>query len=268
MRTLNISQMTAPQIQILTGCTPQIIERLMAFCMTSMRRRLGRPVTHWIDVQFRITLMKLRHNLTYRAIESITGIDAVTASRIVRRVLGLLSPATMPTADPPIFLVVDATISRVGTTLPRFYSGYKHHRGLKTQIVCDEKRFIRHVSPPQPASVHDKKLWDEQCHHLAQMKPVFVLADKGYAGAILTKAVLRPLKRNESAYRNNPARAKQENRIVSALRVRIEHVIGSLKRFKILAERFPLALACYSGCMHAIALIHNLQLEIKLAGEL
>ena len=204
--------------------------------MTSMRRRLGRPVTHPIDVQLRITLMKLRHNVTYRAIEAITGMDAVTASRIVRRVLRLLSLGTMPMADPPIFLVVDATISRIGTTLPRFYSGYKHHRGLKTQTVCDEKRFIRHLSPPRPASVHDKTLWDEQRQHLTPLKHVFVLGDKGYAGAILDKAVLRPLKKNETAYRNNPAGAKQENRIVSALRVRIEHVIGSLKRFKILAE--------------------------------
>lgn len=96
-----------------------------------------------------------------------------------------------------------------------------------------------------------------------------MLADKAYAGAKLENEWLfRPIRRNEQAYKMDRISAKAANRKLSKRRVRIEHVMASLKRYRILRDRFPLALHLYTPCMHAIALIHNLEIELKTVMEL
>jgi hypothetical protein len=50
----------------------------------------GRPCRYALDAQVLVLLVKLRLDLPYRTLEAISGIDAVTASRMVRRMLGRL----------------------------------------------------------------------------------------------------------------------------------------------------------------------------------
>lgn len=221
----------------------------------------GRPCRYALDVQVLVLLVKLRLDLPYRALEAISGIDAVTASRMVRRLLGRIRevvPARQP--GPGEFYLVDTTTVRVRARQDRYYSGYKHHRGVKTQVLADEMMVIHHLSSAWPASVHDKTICDRT---LERVKPLLrrpVLADKAYAGTHLEgHGLIRPVKHNEWGYRAEPEQAKAFNRELSRRRVRIEHVMASLKRFRILGGRFSLALECYPAVMRAAALIHNLE---------
>ena len=267
MRSLNLDHLTDRQKLTLTGCSAAVFDQLKTILLNHACRS-GRPPRYPLSQQLCLTLFKLHNNLSYRVTEAIKGIDAVTASRIVNCVTTCLERAAVKDRSRPIFLVVDATVTQCGAKHPRFTSGHKHYKGVKTRVVCDEARIIRHVSQPGPATVHDKTIWDHERQNILAIKAPFIVADKAYAGACAKQAVIRPSKRNETAYRSDPDRAKHENRLISALRVRIEHVIGSLKRYKILAERFPLALHRFHACMLAVALIHNMQMDSKVSPEL
>ena len=247
-----------------TGCAPGIFARLLEPCGRH-QRRLGRPQRYPAWVELLVTLMKLRRDLPYRFIETLTGIDAVTASRMVRRTLARLSDVTQPAPwPPPRHFIVDTTTCRVGTSKRSFWSGHKHHAGLKAQVLCDERRRIHHVSAAWPAGQHDKTIWNCTLGEIGNWLDRPVLADKAYAGARLERVLLfRPVKRQERAYRENREKVKATNRERAQRRVRIEHVMASLKRFRVLRDRFPLALRLLSPCLHVIALIHNLELMAR-----
>lgn len=251
------------QATSLTGCTKRVVRHLMQCCERPIQ--LGRPFGYSLHTELVITLIKLRTNLSYRAIEVITGIDSVTASRMVRRILACLriQPLLLHTR-PCRYLIVDATHTRIGSSNIRYYSGYKHYRSVKTQVVCDDQKRIHAISYACAGSVHDKALWNRTAKRIVEGNHVPILADKAYAGADYEGTLLvRPAKRNENTYRKHRKRAKDNNRKLSALRVKVEHVIASLKRFKIVRERFPLALSLFHSCMWAAAVIHNMELKLK-----
>lgn len=240
------------------GASERVLDRLTAACRRPVSGP-GRPCRYPLEVQ--VLLVKLRLDLPYRAVEAISGIDAVAASRMVRRMLGRLREvALMAQAREKGFYLVDTTTVRIRTSQVRYYTGYKHYRGIKTQVLADTQRIIHHLSPAYPAKVHDKVIWDRS---LSQVQPRLnrpVLADKGYVGAKLEgKGLIRPLRRNEWAYRSPPEEAKAFNREVCRHRVRIEHIMASLKRYRILGGRFSLALEWYPVVMKAVVLIHNLE---------
>ena len=155
MHTLNLDHLTDHQTRTLTGCSNAVLLKLKTKMREQYALRPGRPLKHSIEQRLYLTLFKPLTNLPYRAIEAITGIDAVTASRIVKSVVACQAGATLIEQDRPIFLIVDATVTRGGTRQPRYYSGHKHYKGVKMQVVWDQRQIIRHISQPWPASVHD-----------------------------------------------------------------------------------------------------------------
>jgi hypothetical protein len=120
-------------------------------------RRIGRwvagtfaPFKHSVLVMLALSLMKLRLNLTLRALEALTGIDSVTVSRCVNRVLAALG--TLPLAGKAAggLLLVDPTSVRVATTQENAYCGYKHHRCAKVQVIASAGGQVVAVSPAAP----------------------------------------------------------------------------------------------------------------------
>ena len=71
-----------------------------------------------------LVMMKLRHNLTGRALEALAGINAVTLSRYVRRVTALLGTLPLCMRQPRGFLLVDTTSVRAGGTDHHSFSGH------------------------------------------------------------------------------------------------------------------------------------------------
>ena len=82
---------------------------------------------------------------------------------------------------------------------------------------------------------HDFRLFKESCVHV---RPEILLeADTGYQGLDQLHAnFLLPKKSSK----NHPLTKQQrrENRKISSERISIEHVIGFIKRFRILSERY------------------------------
>jgi hypothetical protein len=225
-------------------------------------QRRGRPFQHSIAVMTTLALMKLRTNLTVRSMEALTGVDAVTVSRCVNRVvavLGLLALAGKASGQ----LIVDTTSIRVASSSRKSYSGHKHQRCAKTQVLVRDDGQVVHVGETFEGSVHDKTIWNKEAKALKPLFDQLVLADKAYAGAAgEAQYLLRPIKRGESAYKEDKEKAKEFNRGLSKIRVRVEHVFARLKTWKTLSGLFVYKWSRLAEMVRAIAVVHNLNREI------
>ncbi len=142
-------------VKQLTGCRATALRRLAAAIAPAFKTTgRGRPLRHDAFTAVCITLVKWRNNLSLRAIEALTGIDATTASRYVIRVSNALCEMALAGTSPQSTLIVDSTSARVASTEPRAYSGYKHHRCSKVQVVTRKDGRIVDVSQSYPGAVH------------------------------------------------------------------------------------------------------------------
>lgn len=107
---------------------------------------------------------------------------------------------------------------------------------------------------------HDFKLFKQSC---TRVHPhTMVLADLGYLGLERLHAhSLLPTK----ATKHHPlsCEEKRANRTLARLRLRIERVIGRLKVFRILAERYRGRRKRFGLRFNLIAGIHNLELALN-----
>jgi hypothetical protein len=159
-----------------------------------------------------------------------------------------------------------------------YYSGKKKAFTLKTQLVTDGEHHIKAISVAVPGAMHDKKLCDE-------VKTVERLpdgceadADKGYQG--LAQRVSLVTVRNIETGEEQPVprltvktpvkkpkgqeltdEQKAFNRQLGAIRVRVEHCIGWVKNWAIIATRFRCAHSIYTLIMQVVCGLVNWQTQ-------
>lgn len=126
-------------------------------------------------------------------------------------------------------LIVDATEQRTERRKTGCgYSGKKKAYTVKAQVVVDKNGNIVHFSGPSPGNVHDKRLFDES----GVILPDNALGDLGYLGVPIRlpskSSKLRPLTEAQ----------KEENKRHAERRIVVEHVFASLKKYRILSDRF------------------------------
>jgi hypothetical protein len=113
----------------------------------------------------------------------------------------------------------------------RYYSGKKKAHTRKNIIMTDDNKRILLVSPTKPGRRHDKRLSDRisLIEHIP--KGVGIWTDSGFQGIEKHHSNAYVAKRGR---KNRPLtdEEKQENRIISSLRVGVEHAIGGMKRFR------------------------------------
>jgi len=178
-------------------------------------------------------------------------------------------------------VLIDATEQRVSrpgddATQRRYYSGKKKQHTLKTQIVTDGAHHILAISAAVPGATHDRPLCDA-LHTLDRLPAgVTALADKGYQGLaaqVEAVALCEVATREERAQPRLTARTphkkprggeltdeqRQDNRALGAVRIRVEHCLGWLKHWAILATRFRCAHTLYTAVMLLICGLVNAQ---------
>lgn len=160
----------------------------------------------------------------------------------------------------------------------KHYSGKQKAFTLKTEFVTDGEHHILAISEAVPGATHDKKLSDKvrTLDHLPDGCEVD--ADKGYQG--LDKQVTHVTVRNAETeeeqqvprlYVKTPFKkpkggelteAQEEfNRLLGAVRVRVEHCIGWVKNWAIIATRFRCAHSIYTLIMQVVCGFVNMQTE-------
>lgn len=113
----------------------------------------------------------------------------------------------------------------------KLYSGKKKRFTRKTIVIADEKKRILILTQTKSGRRHDKRLLDKSGLPRVIPDSVAVFADTGFQGMERDHPnTLIPKK----ASKNHPFTEadKQNNRIISGLRIVAEHAIGGMKRFK------------------------------------
>jgi len=158
----------------------------------------------------------------------------------------------------------------------KYYSGKKKAFTLKTEFVTDGEHHILAISEAMPGATHDKKLSDGVKTVERLPDGCEVDADKGYQG--LDKQVTLVTVRNaetgeeqqvprlqvKTPFKKPKGKAltdEQEafNRQLSAIRIRVEHCIGWVKNWDIIATRFRCAHSIYTLIMQVVCGFVNLQ---------
>lgn len=120
---------------------------------------------------------------------------------------------------------------------------------------------ILYLSPTYPGSVHDKTICREE--ELAFEKEVSVFTDLGFqAYTSATARIIMPHKKKKS----QPLSQKQKdnNLWISKIRVRIEHVLASVKSYRIVSDVFRCRLYGKEDRVMLIACaLHNLKVKSK-----
>ena len=140
-----------------------------------------------------------------------------------------------------------------------YYSGKKKKHTIKTQVVVNKKNSQILAVNFSNGKKHDFKLFKES--KLKINKNTQVLADTGYVG------IEKIIKNSNLPYKNSKKHKltkeeKKRNREISSKRIIVENVIGSVKRFRILSEKYRNRRKRFGLRFSLIAGIYNFELNI------
>jgi hypothetical protein len=159
-----------------------------------------------------------------------------------------------------------------------FFSGKRKQFTRKTQFATDGQYEIKAISVSVPGAKSDLKLSDEVGTMERLPDDCEAQADKGYQGldkrvGLVTiqdvetgeqKQVPRlivktPVKKPKGGELTEPQQAY--NRAIGQVRVRVEHCIGWVKNWAIIATRFRCAHSIYTEVMQVVCGLVNLQTQ-------
>jgi hypothetical protein len=141
-----------------------------------------------------------------------------------------------------------------------FYSGKKKKHTVKNAVICNLVGIILLLSPTVNAKMHDKKMADT----LYTIPEGFNLwQDTGYQGYRPHGVTInQPIKKPRG--KELTQEQKDYNRYISQVRVRVEHVIGSMKRYRIVKDECRLRKNKFvDSILHTCAGMHNFRLATK-----
>ena len=112
----------------------------------------------------------------------------------------------------------------------------KKRHTIKNTVVCDDKKRILVVTKTTKGSQHDKKQFDKSGLGKAIPKNVTLWTDTGYQGLNNNYDLehIQPKKRKKG--KSLTPEEKEENKVISAIRVVNEQAIGGIKRMRSTAD--------------------------------
>lgn len=181
-------------------------------------------------------------------------------------------------------VLIDATEQRVSrpgkdnARRKRYFSGKKKAFTLKTQMVADGDRYFLAISACVPGARHDKKLSDDLQTVARLPDGCEALADKGYQGMAgqVALVIVRNLETGigqlvprltvctpfkKVAGHELTEQQAAFNAQLAAARVRVEHGIGWVKNWAIMANRFRCSHSIYTAIMQTVCGLVNAQIR-------
>ncbi len=115
-----------------------------------------------------------------------------------------------------------------------YYSGKKKQHTVKNNVIIDNDCKIIFLTDTVEGKQHDKKLADEAGYTLPAGR--ILVQDTGFQGFTLDAVlILQPKKKPRG--KTLSALSKASNQWISRLRIRIEHAIGGVKRYRIVKDK-------------------------------
>ena len=142
----------------------------------------------------------------------------------------------------------------------KFYSGKKKRHTVKEQIIVDTKSGTIVATAFTNGKTHDFKLFKNSESHVHPETKI--LGDSGYQGinsehrnSQVPKKATKKIKLTKTE--------KLENRALSSQRVVVENVIGSVKKFKIISQRYRNRRSRFGLRFNLICAIHNMECSVE-----
>lgn len=258
----------------------------------------GRPYEHSLVVRVAMVLTYLRLHVPQAVVALLYGAHQSDVSRELRRTLPLISrvvpvPEVWQLSEDleedvvevlPLEalsdgrVLVDATEQRISRAIDPIrrdahYSGKRKAFTLKTQVVTDGVHHIRAIRVAVAGRIHDKSLADQVDTIQRLPDGAEALLDKGYQGLAQQVEMVSagdatpvpcftlkiPFKKPKG--KDLSAEQKAFNHDLSAIRVHIEHCMGWLKNWAILANRFRCDHAIYTPIFQLVSGLVNAQTQ-------
>ena len=272
MRYENIKNQTAKNFKRLTGVPRPIFNQMVTVLKQEMSHLGRRPKLSRED-QLLMTLMYWREYRTQFHIGQTYDLSESAICRTIPKIENTLIQSgrfTLPGKkklqedETSIEVVlVDATeqaIERPRKKQKSHYSGKKKCHTQKAQVMVNQTTLEIIATAFAKGRKHDFKLFKES--YGGMHKEIVCLADSGYQG--LTKMHQNsetPVKKSKK--RSLTKVQKESNRALSKKRIVCEHVIGKLKIFRILKERYHNRRKRFGLRFNLIASLYNLSLSLS-----
>lgn len=210
------------------------------------KAKSGRPwETGGLEDHLLIMLIYYRCYVTQEFIGFFYNVDKSAICRAIQRVEKLAKPLFGVRREPRVSrkeaeaLIIDCTeqpIHRPGddAVQKRHYSGKKKRHTLKSEYIVTKKGRIASVSPSQPGSHHDLAVRRSGPKLPNRARAYGDSAYQGYDKE--HPAIDYPYKKPKGGQLT--AEEKEYNKGLSRFRVRVEHKIGQVKRFRIVSDPF------------------------------
>ena len=110
------------------------------------------------------------------------------------------------------------------------YSGKKKTHTVKNIVGNDENRRIVFVTPTKEGSMHDKKIYDKYNLDSVIPEDTTQWLDTGFQGAGKNSSANIQMPKKKPKGKDLTPKEKENNKIISGIRVINEHAIGGIKR--------------------------------------
>lgn len=133
---------------------------------------------------------------------------------------------------------------------------------MKNDLLCTADKRVLWLSKTYEGSIHDKKIVDEQPLNLPSGTTLW--QDTGFLGHKPENIiVMMPAKKPKGKQLSDTQ--KEENRRISGFRILVEHAIGSVKKCRIVKERFRGRKFGFDDLVMLIACgLHNFRISMSL----
>ena len=140
------------------------------------------------------------------------------------------------------------------------YSGKRKRHTAKMQVLSTRNKLVLHLSRYVPGRVSDLLLLRATgvMRRMPKEEGAVVRVDKGYEGLEEEYPQVK-VEKPRKARRGHPLTALEKiyNRVMSTLRMPVEHVIGHLKKYRLLAGIYRGKLERYDESALVVAGLHN-----------
>ena len=142
-----------------------------------------------------------------------------------------------------------------------YYSGKKKAHTVKNILLIQRDCRICFLSTTYEGKWHDKALADEDVYYLPKGSRLY--QDRGFQGFTVAQAsIQQPKKKPQHGTLTDED--KEENRRIARIRVRIEHVIRSIKRYRIVQDKLRLWRSyIHDMVMETCCGLHNFRLKYR-----
>ncbi|MBW3085893.1 hypothetical protein KEM60_02104 [Austwickia sp. TVS 96-490-7B] len=194
-----------------------------------------------------LTLERLRNNLTQMFLADLLDMSPSTSSRIYRRMLPIINEALLWTGIPieqaasdGRAILIDGTYAPTGNrpaqgqdVTKATYSGQRRCQCVSIQVASTLTGHLLATSTPIPGARHDSAALDLTgwSQILAENHTPWI-ADTAY----IVHGARTPLTKKKGQERTD--NEKHDNTEISRIRTHVEHAIGHLKQWKILATGY------------------------------